>query len=212
MSTSIAPASGGALRRVGETSAVSAMMPPSPQLSARMTNARYLIEMTRMSDQTMSESSPGRSRASAALRACRGGTRGSRRSGWCRCRRRRRRAPRAKGRQARRRWDARQPRGARGSRSSRGHLSSVCCAKSPDPHGNSLANTERLDERIKGTMDTFLRAAIDEARRDSPRAASRSARCWSSTAGSSAAGTTAACSGAARSCTPRWTASKTPAG
>jgi len=27
-----------------------------------------------------------------------------------------------------------------------------------------MANTKRLDERIKGTMDTFLRAAIDEAR------------------------------------------------
>jgi len=27
-----------------------------------------------------------------------------------------------------------------------------------------MANTERLDERIKSTMDTFLRAAIDEAR------------------------------------------------
>jgi len=27
-----------------------------------------------------------------------------------------------------------------------------------------MANTERLDERIKSTMDTFLRAAIEEAR------------------------------------------------
>jgi hypothetical protein len=40
------------------TSAVSAIIPPSPQLSARMTNARYLIEMTMTSAQKISDSSP----------------------------------------------------------------------------------------------------------------------------------------------------------
>ena len=40
------------------TSAVRAIIPPSPQLSARMTNVRYLTEMTMMSAQKMSERMP----------------------------------------------------------------------------------------------------------------------------------------------------------
>ena len=42
----------------GVTSAVSAIIPPSPPLSARITNTRYFTEMTRMSAHTMSDSSP----------------------------------------------------------------------------------------------------------------------------------------------------------
>ncbi len=33
-------------------------MPPSPPLSARMTNSRYLIDTVTMSDQKISESTP----------------------------------------------------------------------------------------------------------------------------------------------------------
>ena len=40
------------------TSEVSDKMPPSPLLSARITNARYLIEMTMTSDQNASEATP----------------------------------------------------------------------------------------------------------------------------------------------------------
>ena len=40
------------------TSATSARMPPSPSLSARITNTRYLIETMTMSDQKISESTP----------------------------------------------------------------------------------------------------------------------------------------------------------
>ena len=42
----------------GATSDISARMPPSPRLSARMTKTRYLIEMTMISDQKISESTP----------------------------------------------------------------------------------------------------------------------------------------------------------
>src|SRR6266852_5330299 len=40
------------------TSDISARMPPSPRLSARITSTRYLIEMMMISDQTMSDSTP----------------------------------------------------------------------------------------------------------------------------------------------------------
>ena len=42
----------------GVTSAVRARMPPSPWLSARMTNVRYLTQITSTSDQNMSDSRP----------------------------------------------------------------------------------------------------------------------------------------------------------
>ena len=42
----------------GITNAVSAMMPPSPRLSARMTRTRYLNAMTTRSDQKISDSTP----------------------------------------------------------------------------------------------------------------------------------------------------------
>ena len=41
-----------------DTSAINASTPPSPSLSARMTNRRYLTEMTRSNDQTTSDSKP----------------------------------------------------------------------------------------------------------------------------------------------------------
>ena len=41
-----------------DTRAISASTPPSPPLSARITKTRYLIEMTRISDQTISDSTP----------------------------------------------------------------------------------------------------------------------------------------------------------
>ena len=44
--------------RACATSAISARMPPSPRLSARMTKTRYLSEMTMISDQKISESTP----------------------------------------------------------------------------------------------------------------------------------------------------------
>ncbi len=44
--------------RFGITSAVSAKIPPSPLLSARMTNIRYLIEMMMTSDQKANEHTP----------------------------------------------------------------------------------------------------------------------------------------------------------
>ena len=44
--------------RFGITSAVSAKIPPSPLLSARMTSIRYLIEMMMMSDQKANEHTP----------------------------------------------------------------------------------------------------------------------------------------------------------
>jgi hypothetical protein len=47
-----------ACSEAGVTSAVRAIIPPSPQLSARITKARYLIEMTRISAQKISDSSP----------------------------------------------------------------------------------------------------------------------------------------------------------
>ena len=48
----------GAEARPGVTRAVSAMMPPSPLLSARITKRRYLTEMTMIRLQKMSESTP----------------------------------------------------------------------------------------------------------------------------------------------------------
>jgi hypothetical protein len=43
---------------IGVESAVSARMPPSPWLSARITNTRYLIETTMISAQKISDSTP----------------------------------------------------------------------------------------------------------------------------------------------------------
>ena len=40
------------------TSATSARMPPSPALSARMTNSRYFTDTTMTSDHAMSDSTP----------------------------------------------------------------------------------------------------------------------------------------------------------
>jgi hypothetical protein len=48
----------GRICRAGATRAVSAIIPPSPRLSARITKERYLMEMTMMSDQKMRESTP----------------------------------------------------------------------------------------------------------------------------------------------------------
>ena len=45
------------------TSATSARMPPSPSLSARITNSTYLIDTVMISDQTISDSTPRRWRA-----------------------------------------------------------------------------------------------------------------------------------------------------
>ncbi len=44
-------------------------MPPSPWLSARMTNSRYLTVITMISDQNISESTP-RMLASSTTRSC----------------------------------------------------------------------------------------------------------------------------------------------
>jgi hypothetical protein len=40
------------------TSAIKAMMPPSPLLSARMMKITYLMDTTKMSDQNTSDSTP----------------------------------------------------------------------------------------------------------------------------------------------------------
>ena len=37
---------------------INARMPPSPRLSARITNRQYLIEIVRINDQTMSDKMP----------------------------------------------------------------------------------------------------------------------------------------------------------
>ena len=42
----------------GATSAVSAIIPPSPWLSARITKARYLIDMTMIRDHRISDKTP----------------------------------------------------------------------------------------------------------------------------------------------------------
>ncbi len=51
----------------GRASAISARMPPSPRLSARSTTPRYFTEITRISDQKISDSTP-------ITLACVGGT------------------------------------------------------------------------------------------------------------------------------------------
>ena len=74
------------------TSATSAMMPPSPLLSARrIRSTMYLTVTTRSSDQTTSDSAPNTCGSVAVACGCRRTPAGSRTAGWCRCRRRRRR-------------------------------------------------------------------------------------------------------------------------
>ena len=90
-------AAAGASDRLLRASAISDSVPPSPLLSARSTKTTYLIVTMTVSAQTISDSTPSTSSRDGRLAAGRrrAAPRGTRRSGWCRCRRRRRRARRA---------------------------------------------------------------------------------------------------------------------